>query len=72
MKNLPELKEIKKILIDKKISQVELSKITGLSRITLNKILNGKENPDVIKAIKIAKALDYPVEWLFKEWFTPE
>lgn len=66
--NSDELKNIiEEARINKGISQRELSKISGISRSTLNDIINGKiKKVDVDALKKIAETLDLSLEKLLK------
>ena len=59
----------KRIAFEKRIKNVELSKLTGINEPTISKILNGRLYPYPLQARKIARALDYDgnVEDLFAE-----
>lgn len=50
----------------KKISSMTLCKKTGITRQTMNVVLNGKMKPGVDFALKVSKVLQIPVEELFK------
>jgi transcriptional regulator with XRE-family HTH domain len=69
MKNNIELKDILKDLLDKKnISQAQLSVLSGVSRSNLSEIINGKvRNPGKDTIGNIAKALDVPIGYLYKD-----
>lgn len=43
---------------DRGISQNELSEMTGISRVTLSRYINGKATPSLYNAGKLAKALN--------------
>ena len=47
------------------LNQNDLAQVTGLSPGTISRILNRIWNPDMVKKIKIAKALGAKVEELF-------
>lgn len=52
-------------MLKKKITSMRLCKKTGISRQTMNAVLNGKMKPGVDFALKVSKVLDIPVEDLF-------
>jgi len=62
-----ELKELKKILIDKKITAKELAQAVKYSTPHISKILNGHNIPNLILAFRIAKFLNLTVEECFPE-----
>jgi|YelNats1bottle13_1022553.scaffolds.fasta_scaffold00817_4 putative transcriptional regulator len=63
MKNI-----IKNIRKEKRISQTQLAKLTGISRPYLSEIENGKVNPSAKVILKIAKALGTEVEKMFNTY----
>lgn len=56
---------IKKVLINRKIKQSVIAEKAGIRREYLNRLINGHIVPSVYLAIRIARALDFPVEDLF-------
>ena len=60
MKNRVE--EIRKI---KGIKQDELGKMLGVSRQTISSLKNGRYNPSIMLAYKIAKLFDMTIEEIF-------
>lgn len=60
MKN--KLEEIRK---EKGIKQDELAKILEVSRQTISSIENGRYNPSIILAFKIARLFDMSIEEIF-------
>lgn len=56
---------IKKVRTDKSITQSQLAQLARISRPHLNEIENGKAEPSVTVAIRIAYALDCCVETIF-------
>ena len=53
-------KKLWELLIDKRLNKVELYKITGISKSTLNKLNNGKNiNTEILN--RICRALEYDV-----------
>ncbi len=47
------------------LTQAELAVLAGVSRKTINTVENGVFVPSTILALRLAKALDAPVEQLF-------
>jgi putative transcriptional regulator len=60
MKNC--LEELRK---EKKMSQEELGAILGVSRQTINSLENGKYNPSILLAFKIAAFFEKTIEDVF-------
>ncbi len=58
-------KNIKKIRLQKKISQTEVAYLCGFDKSNLNTIESGKRNPTVISLHKISKALQINLIDLF-------
>ena len=56
---------IKEIRNAKGIKQEELSKMLGVSRQTISSLENGRYNPSIILAFKIAKLFDMAIEEIF-------
>ena len=50
---------------DKKIGQEELAKAMSVSRQTISSLENGRYNPSIILAFKIAKYFDLLIEEIF-------
>lgn len=48
---------LKIIMLQKKVRQIELSKLTGISRSNINLIANGKQDPSLENAMIISKEL---------------
>ncbi|NLY37950.1 MAG: helix-turn-helix transcriptional regulator [Firmicutes bacterium] len=48
------------------LRQEDLARDTGVTRQTINAIENGKYNPTLVLAIKLARLLKTPVEELFQ------
>lgn len=57
---------LKKIRIIKNITQVEIATILGVDRSFVSNIENGKNNPTLSTIANLAKALNVPVDELFK------
>lgn len=60
MKN--RIAEIRK---EKGLSQVELGKILEVSRQTISSLENGRYNPSIVLAFKIARYFSLPIEEIF-------
>ena len=56
---------IEEIRIVKGIKQEELGKILGVSRQTISSLENGRYNPSIMLAYKIAKLFDMTIEEVF-------
>lgn len=56
---------IEEIRNAKGIKQEELSKMLGVSRQTISSLENGRYNPSIILAFKIAKLFDMSIEEIF-------
>ena len=56
---------IEEIRNAKDIKQEELSKMLGVSRQTISSLENGRYNPSIILAFKIAKLFDMAIEEIF-------
>jgi len=48
---------------DKKLTQLEAAIAVGITLEYFQKIIYGTKNPSLDLAVKIAKLLDFPVEW---------
>lgn len=45
-------------------SQAELARVSGISKHTINGLLNGHHGPSLYTAYQIANALDVTLDWL--------
>lgn len=61
----PRGNRIKKLRIEKQLTQEELARISGCTRSTISRLEAGNRNPSIELAILISKALDEPVENVF-------
>ena len=61
---------LEKIRKDKGLSQEELANILEVSRQTIWSLENGKYNPSIILAFKIAKFFETSIEniFIYEEW----
>lgn len=57
---------LKKIRTRKNVTQVEIANILGVDRSFVSNIENGKNNPTLSTIANLAKALQVPVDELFK------
>ena len=57
---------LKKIRARKNVSQVDIANILGVHRSFISNIENGKNNPTLSTIANLAKALNVPVDELFK------
>lgn len=56
---------IEEIRTEKGIKQDELGKLLGVSRQTISSLENGRYNPSIVLAYKIAKLFDTTIEEVF-------
>ena len=57
---------LRRIRINKNITQVEIANILGVDRSFVSNIENGKNNPTLSTITSLAKALNIPIDELFK------
>ena len=57
--------KLEKIRKDRGITQEELANILEVSRQTVNSLENGRYNPSIVLAFKIAKVFDLQIEEIF-------
>lgn len=50
--------KLREIRVEKQLTQKRLADISGVAREVINRIENGKSNPDTMTLIRLAKALD--------------
>jgi len=61
-------KRLENIMLFKRISQTELSKLTGVTQTTISDIIKNKnKNPSIHKINELAKGLKIPVDVLLTE-----
>lgn len=60
---------LRELLAERTMSQGELAKLAGLTRPTVNWIINGRYLPKIDTALRIARVLRVPVErlWTLEE-----
>ncbi len=59
-------KNLKTLRTRKGITQIEIANILGVDRSFVSNIENGKNNPTLSTITKLAKAINVPVDELFK------
>lgn len=64
-KQQPVIIKLEEAMLKQKITSMKLCKKTGISRQTMNAVLNGKMKPGVDFALKVSKVLQMSVEDLF-------
>lgn len=57
---------LKKLMIEREMTAADISRKTGITQATLSRYINGKRIPKINSVIKIAKALNVPIELLLK------
>ena len=57
---------LKKLMIEREMTAADISRKTGITQATLSRYINGKRIPNINSVIKIAKALNVPIELLMK------
>ena len=57
--------KIEEIRTKKGIKQDELGKLLGVSRQTISSLENGRYNPSILLAFKIANLFEMPIEEIF-------
>jgi hypothetical protein len=57
--------KLEQIRKDRGITQEELANILEVSRQTVNSLENGRYNPSIVLAFKIAKVFDLQIEEIF-------
>lgn len=65
-KQQPVIIKMEEAMRKKNITSMKLCKKTGISRQTMNIVLNGKMKPGIDFALKVSKVLEVPVEELFE------
>jgi transcriptional regulator with XRE-family HTH domain len=58
---------IKKIRLEKKLTQVELAMMCSFEKASMSRLESGLTNPTALTLFKISKALDIPFYTLFKD-----
>lgn len=57
---------LKKLMIEREMTAADISRKTGMTQAALSRYINDKRNPRLNSVIKIAKALNVPIELLLK------
>ena len=57
---------LKKLMIEREMTAADIARKTGMTQATLSRYINGKRIPKINSVIKIAKALNVPIELLMK------
>ena len=57
---------LKKLMIERKMTAADIARKTGMTQAALSRYINGKRTPNINSVIKIAKALNVPIELLMK------
>lgn len=60
----PFAEKLRVLLAAKRVSQKRLASSLGISKSTLNDYLTEKSKPQIDTALKLARALQVPLEWL--------
>ena len=53
-------------MIEREMTAADIARKTGMTQATLSRYINGKRIPKINSVIKIAKALNVPIELLLK------
>ncbi len=57
---------LKKLMIEREMTAADIARKTGMTQAALSRYINDKRNPRLNSVIKIAKALNVPIELLLK------
>lgn len=57
---------LKKLMIEREMTAADIARKTGITQAALSRYINDKRNPRLNSVIKIAKALNVPIELLLK------
>ena len=57
---------LKKIMIEREMTAADIARKTGMTQAALSRYINDKRIPRLNSVIKIAKALNVPIELLVK------
>lgn len=57
---------LKKIMIEREMTAADIARKSGMTQAALSRYINGKRTPNLNSVIKIAKALNVPIELLVK------
>lgn len=57
---------LKKLMIEREMTAADIARKSGMTQAALSRYINGKRTPNLNSVIKIAKALNVPIELLLK------
>lgn len=57
---------LKKLMIEREMTAADIARKSGMTQAALSRYINGKRTPNLNSVIKIAKALNVPIELLIK------
>lgn len=57
---------LKKLMIEREMTAADIARKSGMTQAALSRYINDKRNPRLNSVIKIAKALNVPIELLLK------
>mgnify|MGYP006330301223 FL=1 len=57
---------LKKLMIEREMTAADIARKTGMTQAALSRYINDKRTPNINSVIKIAKALNVPIELLVK------
>ena len=57
---------LKKLMIEREMTAADIARKTGMTQAALSRYINDKRIPNINSVIKIAKALNVPIELLMK------
>lgn len=57
---------LKKLMIEREMTAADIARKSGMTQAALSRYINGKRTPNINSVIKIAKALNVPIELLMK------
>lgn len=57
---------LKKLMIEREMTAADIARKSGMTQAALSRYINGKRTPNLNSVIKIAKALNVPIELLVK------
>lgn len=57
---------LKKLMIEREMTAADIARKSGMTQVALSRYINGKRTPNLNSVIKIAKALNVPIELLMK------
>lgn len=57
---------LKKLMIEREMTAADIARKSGMTQAALSRYINDKRTPNLNSVIKIAKALNVPIELLMK------